>query len=68
MAYKTIKQNDNDWLFLDNFTLVPRANCVISPMCPVNMRLMIERAVVEGYLKIEAHVPDVDYTWEKLKS
>lgn len=68
MAHKIIKQGESEWYFVDGFTMVPRASLEISNICPSAMRLMIERAFTEGYLKIQAYVPDAEYAWEKLQS
>jgi hypothetical protein len=64
---KTIKQGDSDFHFShDGFTLTPRASLEISSMCPSHMRMMIERALVDGYLKPVAYMKDTEYMWEKL--
>ena len=64
---KTIRPTDSDWYFShDNMTLTPRATFEISPMCPSSMRMMIERAIVDGYLKPVAHLREEEYVWEKL--
>lgn len=68
MAHKIIKQGESDFHFVDGFTMVPRASVEISSICPSAMRLMIERAFSEGYIKVQAYVPDSEYAWEKLQS
>lgn len=67
MTHKIIKQGDSEFHFVDGFTIVPRASFEISEVCPSNMRLMIHRAVADGYLRLNAYVPDEEYMWEKLK-
>jgi hypothetical protein len=68
MAYKVIRQGEGEFHFVDGWKLVPRASFEISELCPTSMRLMIERAIGEGYIKTIAYVPDAEYAWEKLQS
>lgn len=68
MAYKIIRQGGDDFHFVDGHKLVPRASFEISELCPANMRLMIERAIGEGYIRTVAYIPDAEYAWEKLQS
>ena len=64
---KTIKQGERDFHFShDGYTLTPRASLEISEVCPTHMRMMIERAMVEGYLRPIAYMKDSEYIWEKL--
>ena len=66
VTFKTIKRGDYDFYMTDGIKVVPRAAIEISALCPANMRLMIERALADGYLKPIAYVKDKDYMWEKL--
>lgn len=61
-----IKPGDPDFYLTDGIKQVPRAYIEISDVCPDNMRLMIQRAWGEGYLKVVARVKEKDYMWEKL--
>ena len=68
MNYKTIKRGDPEFNFINGFVIVPRADIEISGLCPVDMKMMIQRAILDGYLKVRVHVPDAEYAWEKLQS
>ena len=68
MDYKKISQGDPEFHFKSGYTIVSRASLEISAMCPEHMKLMIHRAMGEGYLKLAAYVPDPEYSWEKLQS
>ena len=64
---KVIKKGDPDFSFShDGHTLTPRASLEISELCPSYMRSMIERAILEGYLRPVAYVKESDFMWEKL--
>lgn len=63
---KEIKQGDSDFFISDGIRVVPRAYIEVSDICPSNMKLMIHRAMAEGYLKTVACVKDKVYMWEKL--
>jgi hypothetical protein len=69
VSVKTIKQGEPDFHFChDGVTLTPRASLEISPVCPSHMRLMIERAIVDGYLRPVAHMREDEFMWEKLQT
>ena len=63
---REIRQNDSDFYITDGVKLSPRAYIEISDMCPVNIKLAIQRAMTDGYLKTVACVKEKDYVWEKL--
>ena len=63
---KEIKQGDGDFFISDGIRFVPRAYIEISDVCPTNMKLAIQRAMADGYLKTVACVKEKDYMWEKL--
>ena len=67
--YKIIKQSDPEFHFNANdYTVCSRASLEISELCPEYMKDMIHRAMLDGYLKLVAYVPDTEYAWEKLQS
>lgn len=67
-TYKTFSAGDADFCFIDNITVVPRAGVEISPECSDYVKQMLVEAFNRGWIKCVAHVPDVEYTWEKLQS
>lgn len=68
MAYKTIGHDEGEFHFVDGFSLVPRAMIEMSKDCPQSYKDMVHMCYNKGWLKVVAHVPDVEYTWEQLKS
>lgn len=66
---KVIKQGERDFHFShDGITLTPRAGLEISPVCPTHMRSMIERALLDGYLKPVAYMRQDEFMWEQLQA
>lgn len=63
---KRIEQGDSDFRFIHGNVVYSRASIEISAMCPVNIRLAVERAISDGYLKSVVYVKENDYMWEKL--
>ena len=64
---KIIKKGEPDFSFShDGVVLTPRASLEISDICPCNMRLTIERAILDGYLRPVAYMKESEYIWEKL--
>ena len=63
---KKITKGDNDFTFVHGVSVYSRASIEISSQCPVHMRLIIERALCDGYLKPVAYMKDTEYMWEKL--
>jgi hypothetical protein len=63
---RTIRQGDYDFFISDGVKLAPRAYIEVSDICPSNMKLMIHRAMADGYLKAVACVKEKEYVWEKL--
>ena len=69
VTIKTIKQGDSDFHFShDGITLTPRASLEISQVCPAHMRMMIEQAIVNGYLRPVAYLREDEFVWEKLQT
>jgi hypothetical protein len=63
---REIRQGDSDFYITDGIKQAPRAYIEISDVCPTNMKLAIQRAMADGYLKTVACVKEKDYMWEKL--
>lgn len=63
---KKITKSDNDFTFVHGHTVYSRASIEISGMCPSYMRMVIERAICDGYLKPVAYMKDTEYMREKL--
>jgi hypothetical protein len=63
---KRIQKSDDDFTFVHGHAVYSRASIEISAMCPSHMRMMIERAICDGYLKPVAYMKDTEYLWEKL--
>jgi hypothetical protein len=63
---RAIRQGDYDFYITDGTKLSPRAYIEISDVCPANLKLAIQRAMTDGYLKTVACVKEKDYVWEKL--
>jgi hypothetical protein len=66
---KVFKQGDTNFHFShDGITLTPRAGLDISPVCPAHMRSMIERAILDGYLRPVAYMREDEFMWEQLQT
>lgn len=63
---KKIEKGDSDFTFVHGFSVYSRASLEISALCPAHIRLAIERALCDGYLKPVAYMKDTEYMWEKL--
>jgi hypothetical protein len=63
---REIRQGDSDFYISDGIKLAPRAYIEISDVCPTSMKLAIQRAMADGYLKTVACVKTKDFMWEKL--
>lgn len=63
---REIRQGENDFYIFDGFKLAPRAYIEISNVCPASMKLAIQKAIADGYLKTVACVKEKDFVWEKL--
>lgn len=69
VTIKAIKQGDKDFYFShDGITMTPRAGLEISQVCPSSMRSMIERAILDGYLRPIAYMREDEFMWEKLQT
>lgn len=69
VSIKRIKQGEANFHFChDGITLTPRASLEISPVCPAHMRSMIERAILDGYLRPVAYVREDEFMWEQLQT
>ena len=64
---RIIKQGDPDWMFQRGVVLVPRASVRLTNKCPDSIAWQIRMALQEGWITLEAHVPDVEYAWEQLQ-
>lgn len=53
-------------MLTDGIAQYPRAYLEIDEGCPFAMRNAIESAYTLGYLKMIAHVPGKQLTWERL--
>jgi hypothetical protein len=67
MSYKTIRQGDNDFHFVDGMALVPRAMLHVLPDCPANIRNDLQWAVSQGYVKVVASIPETELMWGKIQ-
>lgn len=65
-TFKEIKQGDVDFYMTDGIKLVPRASLEVSEACPLNIKLAIQRAMADGYLRPVAYIKTKDYMWEQL--
>lgn len=63
---KTIRQGESGFMLTDGIAQYPRAYLEIDEGCPFAMRNAIESAYTLGYLKMIAHVPGKQLTWERL--
>ena len=68
MAYKTLKQHDDGFRFVDGIFSVPRAMLLVTPECPSHYRDMIQDARDRGWLVVKANIPESELMWGKLQS
>ena len=64
---RVIKQGDSNWMFQCDMLLVPRAAVCITKKCPESIAWQIRHAIHEGWVTLEAHVPETEYAWEQLQ-
>ena len=67
MSYKTIRQGDSDFHFVDGMALIQRAMIHVLPDCPSNIRNELQWAVSQGYVKVVASVPETELMWGDLQ-
>ena len=64
--FRTIRQNDPDFMLHDDMMVSPRAGIEISQRCPENYRSLIQECVDHGWLRPIATVYDYELTFDKL--
>ena len=64
---RTLRPGDPGFTLRDGLVTVSRAGMEISELCPTSVRLAIERAVCDGYLKPIAHIYENEHTFNLLK-
>jgi hypothetical protein len=63
-----LKSNDDNFRFCnDGFTLTPRAGLEVSANCPSSVRMTIERAMIDGFIRPVAFIRESELIWGKLK-
>lgn len=68
MAYKTIKQGDEGFRFVNNkLYSVPRAMMHVLPECPARHRAAILEAVEKGWLELKVNIPESELMWGELQ-
>mgnify|MGYP003350545148 CR=1 FL=1 len=63
-----IKQNDDDFLILDEFSAYKRAAVEIANTCPPNYKDIIHECVLQGWLRPVAYMRKSELIWSKLKN
>ena len=66
MKIKTIKQGDPDFLISDGWLVSGRASINISHECPIHICYEIQKAISNGWVTAQAHVPERELVWENL--
>ena len=64
---REIHSDHPDFYINNGIKLAPRAYIEVSYKCPTNIRLAIDLAVANGYLKAVANVKEKEYIWEQLQ-
>lgn len=67
MTYKTIQQDDEDFIFTDGLVMVPRAVIQFTNNCPDRYLRIIKKCYDNGWFKVVANMRDPEYTWELLQ-
>jgi hypothetical protein len=68
MSYKTLKQGEEGFQFVNNkLYSVPRAMMHILPECPVRHRTAIQEAVENGWLVLKVNIPESELMWGELQ-
>jgi len=67
MAYKTFKQGEEGFRFINDLFSVPRAAMKISGECPTRYQEMIRDAVNRGWLTVQVNVPETELMWGELQ-
>lgn len=63
----SLRNGDTGFTITDGIKLAPRAHLEISDSCPVAMRLTIQRAIGDGYLRAVANIFEYEQTFDLLK-
>lgn len=63
----SLRNGDTGFNITDGIKLAPRAHLEISDTCPVAMRLTIQRAIGDGYLRAVANIFEYEQTFDLLK-
>lgn len=63
---KTIRQGESNFHITDGMVMYPRAMLHVLPECPRVYKDALQMAMEGGYIKLVAHVPGKQLTWEKL--
>lgn len=63
----TLRNGDTGFHITDGITMAPRAHVEISDTCPLSMRLTIQRAIGDGYLRAVASMYEYEQTFNSLK-
>ena len=66
MTVKTIKRSDPDFLISDGYMVTGRASIEINRECPVHIAYTIQKAISNGWVTAQAHVPKRELVWETL--
>ena len=67
MKIKTIKQGDPDFRIInDGYLVISRASLLINQQCPASARYLIQQAMANGWISLQAHVPESELIWENL--
>jgi hypothetical protein len=67
MAYKTFKQGEEGFRFVNDKFSVPRAVMKISGECPTRYQEIIRDAVNNGWLTVKVNVPESELMWGELQ-
>lgn len=65
--YVTLTNQSSGFFFCpDGLTLVPRASILIDKQCPDAWKSIIAEAAGKGWISVQAHMRDTEYTMELL--
>ena len=66
MSYKTFKQGEEGFRFINDLFFVPRAVMKISGECPTRYQEVIRDAVNNGWLTVQVNIPESELIWGEL--
>ncbi len=67
MKIKTINQGDPDFRIInDGYLVISRSSLLINQQCPASTRYLIQQAMANGWISLQAHVPESELVWETL--